>query len=71
MLNPTSAATNPRAERILSACDNIAMVEVLQQLEDGSKRVAGYCVYGDDAESRVVHKTLEAAETDFLRRTWR
>jgi hypothetical protein len=33
--------------------------------------VAGYCVYGDGDESRVVHPTLEAAETDFLRRTWR
>lgn len=71
MLNTNATAKKLRPERVLSAWDNVSMVELVQQLEDGTKRVAGYCVYEAGDESRVMHKTLEAAETDFLRRTWR
>jgi hypothetical protein len=47
------------------------MVEVSQQLGDGTTWIAGYRVYAEDGKSSVLHKTLEAAETDYLRRTWR
>jgi len=47
------------------------MAEVLQQLGDGTTKVAGYRVYAGNDESSVLHASREAAETDFLRRTWR
>jgi len=71
-MNPNpAAAANPAPERVLRVWDNVSMAEVLKPQSDGSKRVAGYCVYDDGGASRVLHQTLEDAETDFLRRTWR
>ena len=66
-----NASARPAPERVLRTWDDVCMAEVLQQLKDGTNRVAGYSVYREDGESRVLHPTLEEAETDFLRRTWR
>ena len=66
-----SAANSPGPERVLSAWGSVSMVEVSQQLGDGTTLVAGYRVYADDGDSGVLHATLDEAETDFLRRTWR
>jgi hypothetical protein len=66
-----SAASPPIPERVLSAWDSVSMVEVSQQLGDGTTLVSGYRVYADDGDSSVLHATLDDAETDFLRRTWR
>ena len=66
-----ASAKNPGPERVLSSWDDVCMAEVVQQLGDGTTRVAGYRVYAQDGESSVLHPSREAAETDFLRRTWR
>ena len=71
-MSVTSASSQiPRPERILSASDNVCMAEVFQQLGDGTTQTAGYRVYGGDGQASVLHASREAAETDFLRRTWR
>ena len=69
-ISPAASKARLRPERVLDVSENISLVEVIQDLEDGGKRVAGYYVYGDDGAS-VLHASLAEAETDFLRRTWR
>ena len=71
MPNSTSPSQVPHPERVLSAWDNVCMAEVFQQLGDGTTQTAGYRVYGGDGQASVLHDSLDAAETDFLRRTWR
>jgi hypothetical protein len=70
MLSASASPNPPRPERVLSASDKVCMAEVLQQLGDGTTRIAGYRVYDEDGES-VLHTSRDEAETDFLRRTWR
>jgi hypothetical protein len=71
-MHAAPSPANPSVpERILSASGSVCMVEVSQKLGDGTTWVAGYRVYAEDGKSSALHATLDEAETDFLRRTWR
>jgi len=56
--------------RVVKEEGDVTIVEVFEELEGRRKRLAGYFVYGGKGDSSVLHPTLEAAEIEFLRRTW-
>ena len=57
--------------RVIKELDDVSLVEVFEHCDDGSTRLAGYYVYGGRGDSSILHPTLEAAEAEFLRRSWR
>jgi len=59
-----------KPERVVKEEGEVTIVEVWRHDEKGRRSVAGYYVYGGKGDSSVLHPTLEAAETEFLRRTW-
>ena len=61
---------NLKPERVLKEDGEVTIVEVWQQVDGRPREIAGYYVYGGRGDSSVLHPTLVAAETEFLRRTW-
>jgi hypothetical protein len=59
-----------RPERVVKEAGDVTMVEVLEHRDDGNVALAGYYIYGGTGDSSILHETLEAAETEFLRRSW-
>jgi len=49
---------------------DISIVEVWQYVRDRPRKIVGYYVYGGRGDPDVLHPTREAAEIEFLRRTW-
>jgi hypothetical protein len=60
-----------KPERVLRERDDVSLIEVLRQFDDGRSELAGYYVYGGRGDSSILHESIEAAEGEFLRRSAR
>ena len=66
----TSSPVTLKPERVVKEEGEVTIVEVWRHDEGRRPRLAGYFVYGGRGDSSILHPSIEAAETEFLRRTW-